>query len=358
MTTPPRYRRSSVRAVLESVTNDHAARAEAHDAVWAALWNRRYEDVDEPLWSPEASFSGIIAYARSFPEGTSLTGVDTGESFTIFRGIPTPPPIGSKVRVLPSTRDNWKLGDGSQSLGLGIILRFDDHAAAVDTAWIAQVRIGLDKLREALENQREGFAVRRKQLGALNEPPTVEDVWREELGMINDRVQMQTDYTTEEHALIAKARARGPRFADEEQKRIVAARRKRFSEKGAEAVATFRAEQWPAIRDAAAAEWKRYADYRTEVVRLEDAMQHMRWMHDRAEVCEKALEKIEQAEIRVLQIHFEPERVTEAAYAEETLRTIELLFAAIPSRGARAAATFSAYRASTHGPAIIPPRLM
>ncbi|MEA2719114.1 MAG: hypothetical protein QOJ39_978, partial [Candidatus Eremiobacteraeota bacterium] len=37
----PRVRRSSVRAVLESMVLDHAVTPAVHDALWAVLWNRR-----------------------------------------------------------------------------------------------------------------------------------------------------------------------------------------------------------------------------------------------------------------------------------------------------------------------------
>jgi len=31
------------------MTQDTAVAAEAHDALWAVLWNRRYDDVAEPV---------------------------------------------------------------------------------------------------------------------------------------------------------------------------------------------------------------------------------------------------------------------------------------------------------------------
>jgi hypothetical protein len=50
-------------------------------------------------------------------------------------------------------------------------------------------------------------------------------------------------------------------------------------------------------------------------------------------------------------------RLDEAEYAEELLRTVELLHAAVPQRAQSGASSFSAYRAPTAGPSVIPPRL-
>ncbi len=351
----PRYRRSSVRAVLETIIPDRAAAAEAHDALWAVLWNRRYDDVDEPVWAPEASYSGILAFARGLDETTSFIGVDIGEAFVVFVTTGDRPPIGSRVRVLAGERDQWRLAE-VQPLGLGVDLRFDDHTTTTDTAWIGALREGVDRLRELLTARRDQLAARRRQLGALNEPPTLEEVWREELGALSDRIALETEYTPQEHTALARARAKGARTADEEERKIIAARKRRFSERGAEAIARFREERWPTIRDRAAAEIKKYADYRTEVVRLEDALQRIRALAGRAKNAGGALDRLEKAGFRVGALSFDSARLEDAEYAEEVLRTIELLHAAIPQRAVSIATSFSAYRAPTAGPSVTPPR--
>lgn len=355
--TTPRYRRSSVRAVLETLTHDHAAANAAHDALWAALWNRRYEDVDEPVWLPDSAYSGILAFARRFPEGTTLTGIDTGESFVVFRNVNDPPPIGSRVRVLPSDRDQWRFGEGGHVMGLQLDLRFDDHASSGDSSWVAHLREGVQTLSEGLDAQREHFAARRTQLGALNEPSPLEEIWRDELAAISERISLETDYTAEEHKAIQKARSRGPRYADEEERRIATARRKRFTERGNEAISKFKEERWPAIREAAAAELRKYEEYRTEVVKLEDAMTRLRSLNDRAMKAYRMLDAIESAGFGVRKLSFDKAHLSDPAYAEEMLRTIELLYAAIPQRVQGSASSFSAYRAPTAGPSVIPPRV-
>ena len=355
--TTPRYRRSSVRAVLETLTQDHAAANAVHDALWAALWNRRYEDVDEPVWLPDSLYTGILAFSRRFPEGTSLTGIDTGESFVVFRNMNDAPPIGSRVRVLPAGREQWRFGDGGHPMGLELDLRFDDHASAGDNSWVGRLREGVQMLAQTLDGQREQLAAHRAQLGALNEPSGLEEIWRDEIAAISERISVETDYTAEEHKAIQKARARGPRVADEEERRIAAARRKRFTEKGNEAIAHFKEERWPAIRDAAAAELRKYEEYRTEVVRLEDGMTRLRALNERAMKAYRMLDAIEAANFGVRKMTFDKAHVSDGAYAEEMLRTIELLYAAIPQRVQGSASSFSAYRAPTAGPSVIPPRV-
>jgi hypothetical protein len=337
------------------MTSDRAVAAEAHDALWAVLWNRRYDDVDEPLWLPDSSYTGILAFARVLDADTTLIGVDTGEAFIVFRSSGEPPPVASRVRVLPGARDQWRIAEATQP-GLGVELRFDDHTAVTETAWVGTLREGVRRLRELLEVRRERLAARRAQLGALNEPPTVEDIWRQEIAAISDRVALATEYTPQEHTALARARAKGARTADEEERKIVAARKRRFSERGNEEIARFREERWPAIRDAAAAESRKYVDYRTEVVRLEDALQRIRALSGRATNVTAALDRIERAGFRVRALELDPARLDEAEYAEELLRTIELLHAAIPQRAQSSATSFSAYRAPTAGPSVIPPR--
>ncbi|MBV8581845.1 MAG: hypothetical protein JOZ86_14575 [Candidatus Eremiobacteraeota bacterium] len=354
--TTPRYRRSSVRAVLESTTQDHVVAAEAHDALWAVLWNRRYDDVDEPVWFPEASYWGILAFARVLDQQTTLAGVDTGESFIVVRSSGTAPPIGSRVRVVPASREYWRFVD-VQPLGLGIELRFEDQSSSADADWLTALRDGVVRVRELLETRRESLAARRSRLGALNEPATLEEIWREEIGAISDRIALETEYTPNEHASLAKARARGQRSAEEEERKIVAARKRRFTERANEAVAAFREERWPEIRDKAIVQTRRYVDYRTEVVRLEDAMQRIRSLTDRAAKATIMLDAVERAGFRVRKFAFDPERLDEAAYAEELLRTVELLFSSIPLRAVATATSFSAYRAPTAGPSVVPPRL-
>ena len=356
--TTPRYRRSAVRAVLETVTQEPRASNEAHDALWAALWNRRYDDVDEPVWVPDAVYAGLLVFARRFPEGTTLTAVDTGDAFVVFRGLPEPPPIGSRVRVLPAARDHWKFADGVQPLGLGIDLRFDEHTApGQDVTWIAALRDGLRHVGDALDAHREDLAARRAHLGALNEPATLEEIWREEVSAISDRVMVETDYTPDEHTQIAAARAKGPRYADETERKIVDARRARFTQRGNEEIARFKEERWPEIRDAAIDEIKKYNEFRTEIVRLEDAIHRIRTINERAMKAFAMLDKVEAADFRVRSSAFDAAKLNDPLYAEEMLRTIELLHSAIPHRAQSSATSFSAYRAPTAGPSVIPPRV-
>jgi hypothetical protein len=167
---------------------------------------------------------------------------------------------------------------------------------------------------------------------------------------------MMTEYTPQEHAALARARAKGARTADEAEKTIVAARKRRFTERGNEEIARFRESQWPAIRDAALAELKKYADYRTEVVRLEDALNRVRAYATRAKNATAALDRLEQSGFGIHALNLDPARLEEAEYAEEILTTIELLHAAIPQRAPTGAAPFSAYRSPTAGPSVSPPR--
>ena len=351
----PRYRRSSVRAVLEPIFPDRSAAAEAHDALWAVLWNRRYDDVDEPVWAPETAYSGILAFARGLDETSGFIGIDIGEAFVVFVATGARPPIGSRVRVSAGERDQWRVAE-VQPLGLGVDLRFDDHTTPTDSGWIATLREGVHRLRALLTARHKQFAAGRAQLGARSEPATLEEIWRDELSGISDRVALETEYTPQEHTALARARAKGARSADEEERRIVAARKRRYSERGAEAIARFREDKWPAIRERAEAELKKYADYHAEVVRLEDALQRIRTLSGRAKNAEAALDRLEKAGFRVGSLQFDPARLEDVEYAEETLRTIELLHAAIPQRAVSTATSFSAYRAPTAGPSVTPPR--
>ncbi len=337
------------------MTRDHAAAAEAHDALWAVLWSRRYDDVDEPVWG-DVSYGGILAFTRVFDNRTTLLGVDTGEAFVVFRSADPPPPIGCRLRVLPGAPDQWRFVE-IRPLGLGIEVRFDDPGAPADTAWIAPLRGGVQRLRGLLDTRRDALASRRTQLGALNEPTPVEDVWREELAAISERVAAETDFTAQEHSGLVRAKTKGPRFADQEEHRLVAARKLRFTERGNAEVKRFREEDWPAIRDRAAAEGAKYAAYRAEVLKLEDALQRIRGLSERSAKAPAMLDALERATLPVRGLSFDAARVEEPGYAEELLRTIELLHAAIPLRAASTATSFSAYRAPTAGPSVTPPRL-
>jgi uncharacterized protein (DUF2267 family) len=353
--TTPRYRKSSVRSVLETAVPDHALAASIHDALWAVLWNRRHDDVDEPVWLPDSGYTGVLAFARPLDAQISLVGVDTNESFIVFRVNGAVPTVGSRVRVLPAARELWRLSD-VHALGLGIVLDFDERRATPDTAWIATLHDGVDALRVIFEARRDRLAARRAQLGARQEPPTVEAVWRDRIAAIGERVQLETELTPQEHSALARARSRGGRIAQEEEQRIGAARQRRFHERANAEIARFREADWPAIRDRAAADTQRYLDYRTEVVRLEDALARIRALADRAAKALTAIDGFERAGFHVRAMNLDPVRLEEAAYSEELLRTVELLDAAIPKRGSAAATSFSAYRAPTAGPSVIPPR--
>ncbi len=343
--------------MLDDLTGDRAAAARAHDALWATLWNRRYDDVDEPVWQPDAAYAGMLAFAWRFPEGTGLAGLDLGEAFLVFRGLTELPPIGSRVRVLAGERDRWRLAEAVQALGLELELRFDDPAPAADASWIAPLRTGLERLRQGLEARRVQLETRRGELGARNEPTSVEEIWRREVAAIAERVTLETEFTPEEHAAMARARAKGARTADAEEHRLIALRRRRLSERSSAEVAAFRAERWPALRETALAENARYAEYRAEVLKLEEALQRVRSLHERALKGGAALAAIEEAGLHVRGPRFEPARLAEPGRPEELVRTVELLHAALPQRPPRAAASFSAYRAPTAGPAVTPPRV-
>ncbi|MDB5026547.1 MAG: hypothetical protein JWO66_236, partial [Candidatus Eremiobacteraeota bacterium] len=136
------------------MTQDQALAAEAHDALWAVLWNRRYDDVDEPIWSHDGAYSGILGFARDLDAQLALTGVDTGDAFVVFGTGTARPPIGSRVRVLPAERDRWRIAE-VQPIGLGIDLRFDDNTTITETAWIETLRDGVLRLRKVLDAQRD-----------------------------------------------------------------------------------------------------------------------------------------------------------------------------------------------------------
>ena len=338
------------------MTQDNAVAAQAHDALWAVLWHRRYDDVDEPLWLPDSAFSGILAFARTLDGEASVAGVDTGRAFVVVRTTAGAPPIGSRVRMLPAMREQWRFAE-VHPLGLGADLRFDDQSDSADTSWVATLRAGIVRLRELLDARRERLSARRAQLGALSEPPALEEIWRDELAILSDRIALETEYTPAEHAALSRARAKGARSADEEERKIVAARKRRFAERGNDAIARFREEQWPAIRDKAIVETRKYADYRTEVVRLEDALQRIRALAEGATRAVTMLDALETSGFRVNGLTLDAARLGEVAYAEELLRSVELLHAAIPLRAQKVATSFSAYRAPTAGPSVIPPRL-
>ncbi|BDE07612.1 hypothetical protein WPS_28880 [Vulcanimicrobium alpinum] len=298
-----------------------------------------------------------LAIARPLDDGGLFAGIDAGETFLAIRIAPqqAPPPIGSRVRVAPAARDRWRFAE-VQPLGAGIDLRFDEHGGASDDAWVDTLRSAVPRLRTMFEEQRERLASRGAQLGALQEPSPLEEIWREHVSAIGERVMTETDYTDKEAASLAKARARGARSADEEERRILAARKKRYTERLNEAVAAFREERWPALREQGLAETQRYSDYRTEMVRLEDALMRLRALSERAVKAMSMLDAIAKAGFRVAAIEIPESRLEEAAYADDVLRSVELLHAAIPVRATLSAASFSAYRAPTAGPSVIPPR--
>jgi len=68
------------------------------------------------------------------------------------------------------------------------------------------------------------------------------------------------------------------------------------------------------------------------------------------------LDLLERASLRVGALQFETARLEDPAYADELLRTIELLHAAISARAQTTTTPFSAYRSPTAGPSVIPPR--
>jgi hypothetical protein len=350
-----RSRRTSVRAVFETVVQEHAVGATLHDELWAVLWNRRYEDVDEPVWGVDSAYTGILAFARELDEQTCLAGLDTLESFLVFRATGTAPPVGSRVRVLPATAERWRFAD-VRRLGLGIELRFEDPTPISDMIWVARLRAGVRRLSELIDARRTQLVTQRAQLGALTEPPTVDQVWREHVAALGERVALATEYTPQEHRSLARARAKGARTGDEEEHRIVMARRTRYTEGHAAELAQFRAGEWLPIRDRVAAARSKYERFRDEVIGIEDGLQRLRVLAERAGQAMVLLDDLERAEFPVRALAIDESRLERPAYAQELLRSIELLHAAIPPRSASGVAHFSAYRAPTAGPSVIPPR--
>ncbi len=86
-------------------------------------------------------------------------------------------------------------------------------------------------------------------------------------------------------------------------------------------------------------------------------MQRIRTLAERAAKAGSRLDALQRSGFRVRALTFDAARLDEPAYAEEVLRTIELLHAAIPLRAVSSATSFSAYRAPTAGPSVTPPRL-
>lgn len=351
----PRSRRSSVRAVFEGLVQEFAVSPTLHDELWAALWNRRYDDVDEPMWSVDSAYGGIVVFARTLDPQTSLIGLDTLSSFVVLRASGTPPPVGSRVRMLPDSADRWRFSD-VRRLGLGIELRFEDTSPIADATWCQTLRDGVGRLAGLIEARRAQVAAQRGQLGALTEPPTVEAVWREKTAAIGERIAAATEFTAEEHRALSRARAKGARTGDEEEHRIVMARRQRFAERRDAELARFRENDWPSIYARVAAARRKYDQYREEVVKLEDALNRLRELEARAARAPELLDDLERAEFPVRALALDSTRLDDPVYAHELLLSIELLNAAISPRSVSGAAHFSAYRPPTAGPAVNPPR--
>ena len=325
-----------------------------HDELWAALWNRRYDDVDEPVWTGENAYRGIIVFARTLDEQTSLIGLDTQAAFVVLRASGTPPPVGSRVRMLPDTADRWRFSD-VRPMGLGIALRFEDSTPVADASWVDTLRDAVGRLAGLIEARRADVARDRARVGAMTEPPTVEQIWREKTTAIGERVAARIEFTADEQRALTKARAKGARSGDLEEHRIVMARRQRFAEARDAELARFRETEWPGIYARVAATRRAYDRYREEVMKLEDALHRLRTLEQRAARAPALLDDLARAEFPVRALALDADRLDDAVYAHELLLSIELLHAAIPPRAAAGAAHFSAYRAPTAGPSVSPP---
>lgn len=301
----------------------------------------------------EGAYRGIVAFVRTLDDQTSLIGLDTQAAFIVLRASGIPPPVGSRVRMLPDTADRWRFSD-VRPMGLGIELRFEDSTPVTDSTWVATLRDGVGQLARTIETRRAQVAQERARIGAFTEPPTVEQIWREKTTAIGERIAATTEFTAEEQRALTRARAKGARSGDSEEHRIVMARRQRFAERRDAELARFRETEWPAVYARVAATRRKYDQYREEVMRLEDALHRLRSLEQRAARAPELLEDLARAEFPVRALALDVPRLEDPVYANELLLSIELLHAAIPPRSASGAAHFSAYRAPTAGPSVSP----
>ncbi len=219
-------------------------------------------------------------------------------------------------------------------MGLGIELHFDAGPATADQGWIEPLRTGLARLRAGLDGRRAQLEARRAELGALSEPTAPEEIWRRELAGISHAGDAGDRVHPGRAAAMARARAKGVRHADEER-RIAGLRRQRFEERNAAAVAAFRDR---AGRRCATPRRPRPPATPSTGPRSCGSRRRCKGCagctSGRARR-RRMLAAIERAEFSVAASGFDPARLGEAGYAQELVRTVELLHAAIPPRRAR-----------------------
>ena len=336
-------------------------RAETHDALWAVLWNRRYDDVDEPVWLPDV---GVLGHprVRARPRcGSRRCARSTPARRSSSSAAPARPPAGRQPRAHAAGGARaLALRRRRSPLGLGIELRFDEQRRSTK-------RLGRDAARRRAARARAarrcgasaGGAARAARRAATSRRQ-LEEIWREEIAG-DQRPRHARDRVHAAGARRARAGAREGRAQPPTKRSAASSPRARSASPSAatKRSAAFREERWPRDpRRRARPRCSKYVDYRTEVVRLEDALQRLRGARRRARrTSTTALDAHRARRLpRAAGLQLDAPGSTKPSTPRSCCAPSSCCTPRSRSARRTAATSFSAYRAPTAGPSVIPPR--
>jgi hypothetical protein len=324
VSTHARFVGSGVQPLVDAVKAAGADPGDLRSVVWQATWARGYEDVVAPAPAIRLKEEGFVVFARSFAPRRYATIIDTGHALwaLVARGVM--PPLGARVRIVPTIVQHEIEWDVTvlETLGLGLIIRFGAKAGETGD-WIDKLRDALTRIADAEVERRKAIVIERRAL------VTIEPVkpFRDELDALQETLRLRVDAET---AGTPEERAAYERGNEKQRKAIVEECKARRLRRYNEEIAKLRER----IPELAAAYEKRLGSNsasRAAVAELEDTASRSRGVTERVSTVEHHLAAIDAAGLLVSADNEALDALGAADFGELS-RTVELLYDLIPRR--------------------------
>jgi len=326
VTTHARFVGSGVQPLIDAIREAGGDPADLRAVVWQATWARGYDDVVAPAPAARLKEQGFVVYTHPIDQRTFATIIDTTRALWALIARGQAPPLGSRVKIVPTIQDGAMGWDIHVVDVLGIGLRVAFQSGPRDTTWADRLQNAITRIAVAEVERRQAIVTERRTIfGAVPVKP-----FREELDALHDAMRKQVDAETGPRP---DERAAYERGNEKQRKAIIEECKRRRVERYNEELEALKA-RIPELREDHERRMAALAESNRAISELEDAASRSRGVTERIAVVESQLRDVRESSLTVLADVDLLDALGPSDF-EDIAHTMELLFDLIPRRTAK-----------------------
>jgi hypothetical protein len=327
VTTHARFVGSGVQPLIDAIRDAGGDPGDLRAVVWQATWARGYDDVVAPAPAARLKEQGFVVYTHPIDHRTYATIIDTTRALWALIARGQPPPLGSRVKIVPTIQDGvmgWDI-HVVDVLGIGLRIAFQTGPRE-GPVWAERLQNAINRIAVAEVERRQAIVnERRTIIGVAPVKP-----FREELDALHEAMRKQVDAET---AARPDERAAYERGNEKQRKAIIDEVKRRRVERYNEELEALKA-RIPELREDHERRLAALAESNRAISELEDAASRSRGITERIALVESRLKEVRESSLTVI-ADFELLDALGPSDFEDIAHTVELLFDLIPRRTKR-----------------------